>query len=60
MNPHIRFAETRHRGYVGCTVTAEAITADLRVVESIHNSDAASRSLKRFVVDEGRRGLQEV
>jgi alkaline phosphatase D len=59
LNPHIRFVETRHRGYVGCEVTPEAIMADLRVVDDIRNPDAATRSLRRFVIENGRPGLQD-
>jgi alkaline phosphatase D len=59
LNPHIRFVETRHRGYVSYQVTPEQITADLRVVEDIRDPDAAARSLRRFVIENGRRGLQD-
>ena len=57
-NPHVRFFESRHRGYVRCEVTPERWQADLRVVSDVRDRAATARTLAAFVVEAGRPGAQ--
>ena len=52
-NPHVRFFESRHRGYVRCAVTAERWQADLRVVADVRDR-AGHRPHPRLVRGRGR------
>jgi alkaline phosphatase D len=57
-NPHFKFADSGHRGYVRVEVTPEAMRADLRAMETVRTRDAACRTLASFVVRDGRPGPQ--
>jgi alkaline phosphatase D len=59
-NPHIRFYESRLRGYTRCTIRHQRWTTDLRVVDSITRRDARVRTLARFVVEDGRPGAHRL
>jgi alkaline phosphatase D len=55
-NPHIKYFESRLRGYVRCTVTPKRWTSDLRVVDTVATPGAPVRTLASFVVEDGRPG----
>ncbi len=55
-NPHIRFVNSAHRGYVRMTLTPERCTADLRTVSTVRKPDAKIRTLASFVVEDGKAG----
>lgn len=59
-NPHIKFADNRHRGYVRVEVTPQQWRADLRAMESVQKPDAACSTLASFVVEDGRPGPRRV
>jgi len=59
-NPHVRFADGRHRGYVRVDVTAKEWRADLRAMESVAKPDAACNTLASFVVADGKPGPVKV
>lgn len=59
-NPHIKLYEGRHRGYSLCTVTPDQMMTDLRVVNDVRSSDLEARTLKSYVVDNGKPGPQLV
>jgi alkaline phosphatase D len=59
-NPHIRFFESRLRGYTRCSISRARWSTDLRVVETAKRRDARVRTLARFVVEDGRPGAQRV
>jgi len=59
-NPHIRFFESRLRGYARCTVIRQRWYTDLRVIDSILRRDAGVRTLARFVVEAGRPGAHRL
>jgi alkaline phosphatase D len=59
-NPHIRFFESRLRGYTRCIVLRRRWYTDLRVVDTIERRDARVRTLARFVVEDGRPGADRV
>ncbi len=55
-NPHVKFADNRHRGYVRVEVTPREWRAELRAMESVQKPDAACNTLASFVVDDGKPG----
>jgi alkaline phosphatase D len=59
-NPHIRFFESRLRGYTRCTILRQRWYTDLRVVDTIERRDARVRTLARFMVKDGRPGPHRV
>jgi alkaline phosphatase D len=59
-NPHIRFFESRLRGYTRCTVRRGHWHTDLRAVDSITRRDAGARTLAPFVVEDGRPGAHRL
>ncbi|MCW5771987.1 MAG: alkaline phosphatase D family protein [Rhodospirillaceae bacterium] len=58
--PYVKFAASRWRGYLRCTVTPRAWQTDLQAVETIARPDAALTTLRRFVVEPGRPGPQAI
>lgn len=58
-NPHVKFFESRKRGYVRCTVDRNLWTSDLRVVETIEQPTSPVNTLATFVVENGRPGPQQ-
>jgi alkaline phosphatase D len=55
-NPHVRFFESRERGYIRCALTPERWQTDLRVVSDVRDRHATARTLASFVVEDGRPG----
>jgi alkaline phosphatase D len=55
-NPHIHYAEGRHRGYTRVEVTPKLWRADLRGMDTVKTRGAACRTLASFVVEDGRPG----
>jgi alkaline phosphatase D len=58
-NPHIRFFESRERGYVLAEVRPDLWRTDLRVVDTITKPEATARTLKVYAVEAGKAGAQE-
>jgi len=59
-NPHIRFFESRERGYVLVAVSPELWRTDLRVVDTITQPEATARTLGAYGVERGKAGAQPV
>ena len=59
-NPHIRFFESRLRGYTRCTIRPDSWHTDLRVVNSITDRRAKVRTLARLLVEAGRPGARRL
>ena len=59
-NPHVRFFESRLRGYTRCTVIRDRWYADLRVVDTVERRGGQVRTLARFVVENDRPGAEQV
>jgi alkaline phosphatase D len=59
-NPHIKFFESRLRGYVKCTVTRDRWLSDLQVVDTVKKVDSTVRTLASFSVQAGKAGLKRV
>jgi alkaline phosphatase D len=57
-NPHVRFFDSRLRGYLRCTVDRRRWTTDLRVVDTVERPGAPVRTLATFVVEDGHPGPQ--
>jgi alkaline phosphatase D len=57
-NPHIRFFESRHRGYVRCTVMHGQWRAELRALDNHRDPATGARTLATFVVEAGRPGAR--
>jgi alkaline phosphatase D len=57
-NPHVRFFESRWRGYLRCVADQRHWRTDLRVVETVQRPGAPIRTLASFVVEDGRPGPQ--
>jgi len=57
-NPHIRFFESRKRGYVRCELTPERWRTDLRVLDGVRDRHAPIGTLASFVVENGRPGAE--
>lgn len=56
-NPGIRFHDVQ-RGYVLCDVTPKSWTSDYRIVGSVKSPGAEAKTVKSFVVEAGRPGIQ--
>ena len=57
-NPHVRYFESRARGYVRVEATPAIWRADLRAVSTIVQLQAQARTLTSWVVESGRAGAQ--
>jgi alkaline phosphatase D len=58
-NPHIKFFESRRRGYVSVEVAPERLNVAMRVVSDATNPKATIGTLKSYVVENGRAGPVE-
>jgi alkaline phosphatase D len=56
-NPHVRFFESRKRGYVSVGVEAGQMTVQLRALSDVTDPQASVSTLKSFAVENGRRGV---
>lgn len=57
-NPHVKYFESRRRGYVLCSMTPKQTITDFRVVDNVRQRSAGIRTLKRFVVEQGEPGAK--
>lgn len=57
-NPHIRYFESRWRGYLFCDISRDEWRTDLRIVDSVADADSAARNLISFYIEDGRPGAQ--
>jgi alkaline phosphatase D len=59
-NPHVRFFDSRWRGYLRCLVDRARWVTDLRVVDTVEWPVASVRTLASFLVPDGRPGPQRL
>lgn len=59
-NPHIKYFESRLRGYVRCTLDREQWRSDLRVVDTVKQPQSSIRTLASFAVQAGQPGAQRI
>jgi alkaline phosphatase D len=57
-NPHIRFFESRVRGYGSVELTRGRMTTKLRAISDVRDPNAGVTTLKTFVVEDGKPGVQ--
>ena len=57
--PHVRWADTRHRGYVRCDVERRRLVARYQEAESVLRPDAPVTTGRTWVVEAGVLGPQE-
>ena len=55
-NPHVRFFESRYRGYACADITPAEMTTRFRVVSDVTNFDATISTLKTFIIENGYAG----
>jgi alkaline phosphatase D len=55
-NPHVRFFDSRWRGYLYCEITPQAWNTELRIVDDVGDAGSLGHTLVRFVVEDGRPG----
>jgi alkaline phosphatase D len=58
-NPHVRFFESRKRGYVSVDVNAKQMTTRLRVLSDVADPQASVATLKTLAVENGKPGVVE-
>jgi alkaline phosphatase D len=57
-NPHVRFFDSRWRGYLRCLVDRQHWRTDLRVVDTVEWPGAPAQTLASFAVQHGHPGPQ--
>jgi alkaline phosphatase D len=55
-NPHVRFFDSRQRGYVSVDVTPERMETRFQMISDRRDRNASVSTLKRFVVENGKAG----
>jgi alkaline phosphatase D len=55
-NPHIKFFDSRRRGYVAVDVTPDRMIIAMRVVSDVTDRNATLSTLRNFVVEDKRAG----
>jgi len=55
-NPHVRFMESRMRGYVSVELSPGTMTTRLRTISDASDPNASISTLKTFVVESGKPG----
>ncbi|MEQ1867048.1 MAG: alkaline phosphatase D family protein, partial [Micropepsaceae bacterium] len=55
-NPHVKFFESRKRGYLLCDASRKTMTTDLRIVENVRDPKTPDGSAGRFAIEAGRPG----
>jgi alkaline phosphatase D len=58
-NPHVKFFESRKRGYVCVELARKCMTARLQAISDEKDIKATLSTLKTFVIEDGRPGAQE-
>jgi alkaline phosphatase D len=55
-NPHVKFFESRKRGYTRCEVSPTRWLTDFVAVEHVRSADAPASVIASFAVENGRAG----
>lgn len=59
-NPHIRFFDSRVRGYVSVDLTPERMLTSYRTISDVRDPQARLYTLNTWVVEDGRPGAQQI
>lgn len=57
-NPHVRYANSQHRGYTRAEISRRGFTADLRALKDVRDRESPCSTLASFVVEHGKPGAQ--
>ncbi|WP_313002004.1 alkaline phosphatase D family protein [Brevundimonas sp.] len=57
-NPHIKFFESRERGYISMEVTPDQIMTRYQIVSDVRDPKASLSTLNTWIVENGRPGAQ--
>jgi alkaline phosphatase D len=55
-NPHVKYFESRHRGYVGVDLTRARMETRMQAISDRRDPKATVSTLKRFIVEGGKAG----
>ena len=55
-NPHVKFFESRKRGYVSVDLTPERMTTRFQALSDVKDPAASVSTLQTFVVENGKAG----
>ena len=55
-NPHVKFFESRRRGYVSVDLTRARMTTTMRAISDVRDPKATISTLKTFVVEDRKAG----
>jgi alkaline phosphatase D len=55
-NPHVKYAEARHRGYLRVEVTPSQLRADMRGMDTVQTRESPCSTLASWVVEDGKPG----
>ena len=58
-NPHVKYFESRKRGYVMAEITRDQLTARFRAISDVTDPNATVDTLKTFIVESGKPGPVE-
>lgn len=56
LNPHVKFFDSRQRGYVSVTLDERRMTTRFQTISERRDPAATASTLQRFVVEDGRAG----
>jgi alkaline phosphatase D len=59
-NPHIKFFDSRQRGYVRCSVSRQEWRSELRAVDTVKQQNSQISTLATFVVEDGKMQVQKL
>ena len=59
-NPHIKYGNGEHRGYVRASIAGGRFNAELVGLETVRKPESRAQVLARFAVESGRAGPQKV
>ena len=57
-NPHLKFADARHRGSIRFRLGERALHGELRAVRDVRDAHSGAYPLASYVVEAGRAGVQ--
>ena len=59
LNPHIKFFDSRQRGYVSVELSEQQMLTRFQIVSDVLNPAATVSTLKRFVIEAGKTGATQ-
>ncbi len=57
LNPHVRYCDNAHAGYVLLDIRRERIDGSLRAISDLADPNAACHQLRTFTIEDGRPGV---